>query len=132
MKIDGGCHCGNIRYEAIVDPSTAMLCHCTDCQHLSSSAFRTVVLGSEADFQLVSGTPKIYLKLAHSGAQREQVFCPDCGTQLYATTVEAPPRTFGIRIGSCNQRHQIRPRRHVWSASALDWIMDLEAIGPPQ
>ncbi len=130
MKIDGGCHCGHIRYEAEVDPATAAICHCTDCQVLSSSAFRTVVMGSEADFRLLTGVPKVYVKTAASGARREQVFCPECGTQLYATSVDPYPRMFGIRIGSCNQRTQIKPVKHVWSESALDWVMDIQsAVG---
>ena len=33
MKIDGGCHCGYITYEAEADPANAMICHCTDCQN---------------------------------------------------------------------------------------------------
>ncbi len=42
MRIDGQCHCGGITYEAEVDPATARICHCTDCQVLSGTAFRTV------------------------------------------------------------------------------------------
>src|SRR4029450_12628237 len=41
MKIDRGCHCGKIRYAAEVDPGKVVICHCTDCQTLSGSAFRT-------------------------------------------------------------------------------------------
>jgi hypothetical protein len=43
MKIDGRCHCGNITFEAEVDPATAAICHCIDCQTLSGTAFRTIV-----------------------------------------------------------------------------------------
>ena len=43
MKIDGACHCGRISYEAEIDPADVTICHCTDCQTLSGSAFRTVV-----------------------------------------------------------------------------------------
>jgi hypothetical protein len=39
MKIDGGCHCGYITYEAEADPEKTTICHCTDCQRLSGSAF---------------------------------------------------------------------------------------------
>ena len=35
MKIDGACHCGEIRYEADVDPEKVALCNRTDCQWLS-------------------------------------------------------------------------------------------------
>src|SRR5689334_18981220 len=39
MKIDGRCHCGEITFEAEVDPDALHICHCTDCQTLSGSAF---------------------------------------------------------------------------------------------
>jgi hypothetical protein len=55
MKIDGRCHCGNITFEAEVDPATVAVCHCTDCQTLSGTAFRTVVKTKEAGFKLLSG-----------------------------------------------------------------------------
>ena len=29
MKIDGGCHCGNITYSAEIDPENVGMCHCT-------------------------------------------------------------------------------------------------------
>ena len=64
MKIDGGCHCGAIAYEAEVDPETAGICHCTDCQQLTGTAFRVIVFASEEAFRIVRGTPKIYVKTA--------------------------------------------------------------------
>ena len=43
MKVTGRCHCGELAFNAIVDPEKTMICHCTDCQVLSATAFRTVV-----------------------------------------------------------------------------------------
>jgi hypothetical protein len=40
MKVTGGCHCGHITYEAEVNPATVRVCHCTDCQRLTGTAFR--------------------------------------------------------------------------------------------
>lgn len=37
MKVDGGCHCGRIAYEAEIDPAGVLVCHCTDCQTLSAA-----------------------------------------------------------------------------------------------
>ena len=76
MKVDGGCHCGHIRYEAEVDPDKVVICHCTDCQTLSGSAFRTVVPTNEGTFKLLSGEPKVYVKTGESGNKRVQTFCP--------------------------------------------------------
>jgi hypothetical protein len=43
MKIDGRCHCGQITYEAEVEPNAMFICHCTDCQTLTGTAYRAVV-----------------------------------------------------------------------------------------
>ena len=43
MKIDGGCHCGDITFEAEADPANTSICHCTDCQQLTGTAFRTSI-----------------------------------------------------------------------------------------
>ena len=79
MKIDGGCHCGAIAYQAEIDPEKIFVCHCTDCQTLSGAAFRTVAFTKEDTFKLLSGEPKVYVKTADSGAERAQAFCAECG-----------------------------------------------------
>jgi hypothetical protein len=93
MRIEGGCHCGNITYEAEIDPERVGLCHCTDCQTLTGSAFSTFVPAAREVFMLRTGQPKIYVKTAESGKKRAQVFCPECGTRIYAAAV-SDPQTF--------------------------------------
>ncbi len=128
MKIDGGCHCGYITYQAEVDPNEVKVCHCTDCQSLSGSAFRTIVFAAEDTFKLFSGEPKTYIKTAESGAKRAQVFCPECGTHIYATSVGEGPKTFGVRVGTAHQRAEFRPTTQIWCRSAQDWVMDLGSV----
>ena len=67
MKITGGCHCGQITYEAQADPDNTLICHCTDCQVISGAPYRTVVFASEENFTLTSDTLKTYIKTADSG-----------------------------------------------------------------
>ena len=43
MKVEGACHCGFISVEAEIDPEKVSICHCTDCQTISGSAFRLSV-----------------------------------------------------------------------------------------
>ena len=104
MKIDGACHCGRIRYEAEVDPATVLLCHCTDCQTLSGSAFRTVVATKEGTFRLLSGAPKVYVKTGESGNDREQTFCPNCGSPIYSGPVSDGAKVVSLRVGTIRQR----------------------------
>jgi hypothetical protein len=128
MKIDGGCHCGYIAYEAEADPANAMICHCTDCQTLSGSAFRTVIFIQEDSFKLRSGELKIYVKTGESGTERPQSFCPKCGTPIYSTTLGEGPKVHSIRLGTVHQREQLVPRLQVWFRSAQHWVIDLDSI----
>jgi len=129
MKVTGQCHCGNIRYEAEVDPATARICHCTDCQRLTGTAFRTNIASRPGTFALTRGTPKIYIKTAESGTKRAHGFCPDCGTPLYATSTDANPSSYGLRVGGLDQRAQLMPPvRQIWCRSALPWSMNIETV----
>src|SRR5262245_66488415 len=84
MKVNGRCHCGRITYEAVVDPERAGLCHCTDCQTLTGSAYRATVLAPAETFTLHGGPPKSYVKTADSGTKRAHAFCPEAGSPLYS------------------------------------------------
>lgn len=128
MKIDGGCHCGNITYEAEIDPGKVGICHCTDCQTLSGSAFRTIVLVPEDAFKLLSGEPKIYVKIGESGAKRAQAFCPECGSPIYATAVGDGPKVYNIRLGTARQRAELTPKIQYWFRSAQHWLTDLDSV----
>jgi len=126
MKITGGCHCGALTYEAEIDPATVGLCHCTDCQTFSGSAFRATVPAKKEGFKL-SGTPKIYVKTAASGNKRAQAFCAECGTHIYATSVE-DQKIFGLRAGTSHQSAQLQPKRQIWCQSAQPWAMNLDSL----
>ena len=127
MKIDGACHCGHIRYEAEVDPAKVVICHCTDCQTLSGSAFRTVVPTEENSFRLLAGTPKVYVKTGESGNKREQTFCADCGSPIFSGPVGASAAVVSLRVGTIRQREQLVPRDQYWFRSSQAWLADLHA-----
>lgn len=127
MKVEGNCHCGKIAYEAMIDPDAVRLCHCTDCQMLTGSAYRTVVPTLAGSFVLRRGEPKLYIKTAESGRQRAHAFCPDCGTPVYAANPSGPPN-YTLRVGTIKERAALRPKRQIWCRSALPWAMDLQRV----
>jgi hypothetical protein len=126
MRIEGGCHCGGVSYEAEADPDKAGICHCTDCQTLSGSAYVAFIPVPKEGFKL-RGQPKLYVKTAASGNRRVQAFCPDCGSRLWASA-ETDPQVFNLRLGGVRQRAQLAPKTQVWCDSALPWSTDLKAV----
>jgi hypothetical protein len=127
MKIDGRCHCGQVEYEAEIDPSAVTICHCTDCQTLSGSAFRANIAAPAATFRILKGTPKQYVKVAESGNRRVQAFCGNCGAHLYACAAESPD-SYSLRTGTITQRGSFSVRKQIWRRSALKWIDSVAAV----
>jgi hypothetical protein len=122
MHIDGQCHCGQITFEAEIDPETVSVCHCTDCQTLTGSPFRVTAVCSGADVRLTGGSPKIYGKRGDNGRMRFQHFCADCGSPLFTSGDGDQADDWGIRWGSIRQRDKLRPVRQIWCQSAAVWI----------
>jgi hypothetical protein len=129
MKVQGACHCGYITIEGEADPDKTQVCHCTDCQTGTGSAFRVSVPIPGATFRM-SGTPTSYLKTtADSGKPRLQAFCPRCGSPIYSTTPgEGQQPSYMVRVGILRQRKEFVPRRQNWFRSALPWLPQLGAI----
>jgi len=128
MKVTGRCHCSKIIYEAEINLDNLVICHCTDCQSLSGSAFRTVAMSKKGAFRLLVGNPKIYIKTGDSGNKREQAFCSDCGSPIYSTSVGDGPKLYGIRLGTVDQRNQITPKKQKWIESSQPWTQDLTSL----
>ena len=127
MKIDGRCHCGYITFEAEADPDNVGICHCTDCQTFSGSAFRGFVRVGDT-LKVLSGEPTIYVKTAESGRKRAQGFCPRCGSSLYATAAGDGPKTYSVRLGAVRQRDTLVPKVQIWTRSRLPWTEDLARL----
>ncbi len=123
MKVTGGCHCGYIKVEAEADPEKVGICHCTDCQTGTGSAFRVSVPVSGATFNM-TGEPTGYVKTtADSGNPRVQAFCPKCGSPIYSTTPgEGKQGFYMLRVGILDQRDQLPPKVQNWARSARGWV----------
>lgn len=126
MKIDGECYCGEIAFEAELNPDHVGLCHCTDCQKLSGSAFRMTARVQGSTFNLLRGEPTRYVKIGDSGNRRIQHFCGKCGSDLYAHDDTDSPERINVRTGTVRQRAQLKPKFEGWYGSALPWLPHLE------
>jgi hypothetical protein len=76
---------------------------------------------------MLHGNPKIYVKIADSGARRRQAFCGECGTPIYASAF-ANTTVLNLRLGAIKQRSEIPPRRQIWCSSALPWTLDIKTL----
>ena len=78
--VRGGCHCGAVRFEALIrEPSPELLdCNCSMC---SKTGFLHLIVPHE-DFTLVSGEEALTSYRFGTG-QADHLFCQQCGIKSY-------------------------------------------------
>jgi hypothetical protein len=126
MQVNGACHCGAITFTAEVDATRVAVCHCTDCQVLTGSAFRVFVPAAVATLA-VRGNPTRYVKVAASGAMRVQAFCPTCGTPVFSAAPEDVTEVM-LRVGCLRERASLLPSLQIWKRSSLPWVESLASV----
>jgi hypothetical protein len=122
MQIDGTCLCGEITWEATIDPALVGVCHCTDCQILSGSAFQFAARVAREDFRLLSGQLKAFVKIAENGNPRAMSFCGTCSTVIHGGNTD-DTGLLSLRLGGCTQKHELSPQFQIWCQSAMAWTI---------
>ena len=125
IHVNGSCHFGKIEIEAKVKLSEVRACHCTDCQKMSGAPMRAIAMAPSNKIE-ITGRPKEYIKIGDSGNKRIQAFCPNCGTQLFATDIKKS--SFNLRTGFLEQRNELEPKTHVFTQSSMGWTTKLQKI----
>lgn len=116
MAIQGGCHCGAIRY-AIDAVQQSMICHCRTCQRVSGAPVVAWVTVAPADFRVIKGELKRY----ESSPGIERGFCGHCGAQLtYARTND--DSFIDITTASLDEPDAFPPSHHSWLSHNIAWV----------
>lgn len=127
MRITGSCHCGEVRYQAEVDPQAVGICHCTDCQRLTGSAYRVTVAALPGRFRLLAGEAKCYRKTGDSGRPSDQFFCSSCGSPMWRESADGE---IGLRLGCIDQREVLAPTHQSFCESALPFVFQISDLPP--
>jgi len=120
--LQGGCQCGTIRYEVDGAPKRLLVCHCTDCQRQSSSAFGMTMVVNEQDFRIKRGEVKIYRSKSEAGRAKLGAFCPECGTRIYHKS-EWRKGTVSVKAGTLDDTSWLRPEMHLWTRRKQPWVI---------
>ncbi|HWF53917.1 MAG TPA: GFA family protein [Solirubrobacteraceae bacterium] len=121
-QLDGHCLCGNISYTCSEEPVTTFLCHCTDCQRGSGSAF-SVVIGVDLDALTVTGDTLGSYTTVGEDTKQEVVrqFCTNCGSPLISLPEATPDMAF-IKGGTLNDHSWLEPEMELWARSAHPYV----------
>ena len=117
-SMEGGCQCGSLRYRLDGEPLGLAICHCTECQRQSGSAFAMSLTVPKESFRLLSGELKTFTTLCDSGRTKECAFCPSCGTRIY----HQGEAGMSIKAGTLDETSGLHPDAHYWTKSKQPWV----------
>lgn len=120
----GGRQCGAVRYEITARPLTIYVCHCTECQKQSSSAFGMSLSIAKSAVRVTQGEMRTWQRRTDSGSVMTCSFCPNCGTRLFHEQISRPDET-NIKPGTLDDRDWVRPMGHLWLKSAQPWMSEI-------
>ena len=119
MHVEGGCHCGAVRYVCSEEPTPVVNCHCGDCQQIAGSAFITGVLVPEGSVT-VNGELKSYKVKADSGNGVTRNFCPICGTRIMVELEGGVG--VGVSYTTLDDSSWLEPAIEFYTSKSQPWI----------
>ena len=119
FQIEGGSSCGSCRFSTTNEAVYELLCYCTDCQTVSGSTSYTAYVVPLDTVAIIEGLPAKYAVNADSGRTNARVFCPDCGTRLYAELEELGFAS--VNAMALDDSTHFCPTLNHYTESAPDW-----------
>ncbi len=122
--LEGGCHCGAVRYEIAGEPEHHALCHCNDCRHCAGATPVAWIAFRAEGLAVTQGKAKIYR--SSPGVQRH--FCGECGTGLFYYNEPVLPGLVDIQSATLDDAARLEPGAHIMMKDALPWEATAESL----
>ena len=120
LPISGGCPCKAVRFLIKAVPLLVYVCHCTDCQRRSGSAFGLSMLVETESFITTLGAPKFWRQTDAGDVERTYRFCGNCGGGITCDESCRPGMT-AVHAGTLDDTSWMRPIAHVQFRHAQAW-----------
>lgn len=121
--IEGGCFCGDIRYEAAGPEKFACFCHCESCQRAAGAPVVAWATYSRDSFKVTRGD--IHWHRSSPGVRRG--ICANCGTSITYEN-ENRPGEIDITLNSLDSPDQPVLRAHIWTEDKQPWLVLDESL----
>jgi hypothetical protein len=116
LPIQGGCYCGQIRYEVTAEPKIATMCHCESCRKLVGAQSVAWVTSPKGGFAFSHSDPARF----GSSPPVMPTFCGRYGTSLTYEN-EHRPDEIDVTTGSLDNPEDFPPEEQVHLEQRLSW-----------
>ena len=120
MKRQGGCLCGQVRYELSGEPLAVVICHCKNCQKQSGSTFSINIIGQSEQIE-IQGNLSTYADTNDSGDPVNRNFCENCGSPIFSEIL-SQGNLIALKVGTLDDTSDIEPQTQFWCISKQNWL----------
>lgn len=115
-------------YGVDAEPVWQGVCHCSNCQRQTATAFSTIV-GVPSAALTVEGNSLASFETASEGYESTTTrhFCSACGSPLFSTIEAMPDLTF-LKAGTIDDISWFEPTAEIWTRSAQPWAPHFEGV----
>lgn len=114
---EGQCRCGKVEFFVKSTPLMTTACHCTGCQHMTSSAFSLSALYKEENFKITTGD----VTIGGLHGKTRHYFCPHCMSWIF-THLEGIDGLVNVRATLLENAHDFRPFVETYTSEKLPWV----------
>ena len=125
MKLEGGCYCGLVRYDAEGEPVLQAQCHCRECQYPTGGAANLLIAMPALGFRYVKGEPRRFARTDLEGAVTRE-FCAECGTHL--TTLPPAFPAVILKVGTLDDPSVFQPQMAIFTCDAQPFHQIAEGL----
>ena len=121
FPVQGGCHCGAVRYTLLGPAMSVQHCHCSRCRKLSGGLTASGAVVARADIRIESTEN---LTAYRSSPSFARMFCKTCGCFLFSYEDTEPKLMYfaaGTLDGGVHPGHPAEKEAHVYVGSKAEW-----------
>ena len=119
MNIEGGCYCGEIRYEAIGEVQASIQCHCRECQYITGGNPNVIMILPIDGFKFVRGKPQEF-KRSDLEKAVTRLFCGECGTAI-GTRSPMRPESIILKVGTFDDPSIFNPEIAIFTSDKQEF-----------
>jgi hypothetical protein len=122
-SLAGACYCHAVTYKVADAFEYAFICHCSDCQRTTGSAFKPFAGIAAHRLSLTSGQEEVE---RFGGEANHNAFCRKCGSLLYSVVREG--KYVHVTLGTLLAPPAITPSAHIFVRSKAPWHVIGDAL----
>ncbi len=113
-SLEGGCLCGDVRYQITKAPLDTGICHCVSCRRAVGAESVAWTVCSTSAFEFTLATPGAY----SSSRGVTRTFCLRCGTSL---TYQIDSESIDVVVATLDDPEKLTPTKEIWAESRISW-----------